>query len=50
MDLQTLELVTTRTLIKLYENYRLDDVLKLEPKDARRLERMYQGAKKKTRQ
>ena len=47
MDSQTLELVTTKTLIKLYENYRLDDVLKLEPKDARRLERMYQVAKKK---
>ena len=47
MDPQALELVTIKTLIKLYENHRLNDVLKLETKDAHRLKRMYQVAKKK---
>lgn len=46
MDKRTSELVTCKTLVRLYENHQINEVLHLESNDARRLERMYQMAKK----
>lgn len=46
MDTQTLERATLETVVKLYEKHKLQELLGLEQKDARRLEKMYQIAKK----
>ncbi len=46
MDVQTLELTAQKTLVTMYDTNRIQEVLNLNSKDARRLERMYQIAKK----
>lgn len=46
MDKHTLELVTLKTLVELCEVHNIKETLHLELKDAHRLERIYQMAKK----
>lgn len=48
MSTDRLEQVTYETLIRLYENHRLQDSLKLKSDDTRRLERLYQIARKQS--
>lgn len=48
MSADTLEQVTYETLTRLYENHRLQDTLNLKSDDARRLERLYQMARKRS--